>query len=338
MGQETSIEWTESSWNPIRGCSRISQGCVHCYAETQAARWSGPGGPYEGLINEKRRWNGVVRMVPEHLTDPLRWSKPRKVFVNSMSDLFHESLSNEQIAAVFGVMAASPRHTFQVLTKRSERMVEWFKWADGEFAMSQRGIASAPCTHESVIRAAYSFIEEACGEATAKRLLEPHWTKMKEVQDSDHWRSLWPLPNVWVGVSVEDQRVAERVEHLSQVPAAVRWVSAEPLIGRLDTDGPEWAEVDWIVVGGESGPGARVCEAQWIYRILFEAEGYRTPVFVKQLGAAYSDPVDGVAGAQLRVHADAPQPTRRLKHPKGGDMSEWPERLQVRQWPKGGTR
>ena len=123
MGDATSISWTDATWNPVRGCSRVSDGCRNCYAETVAARFSGPGQAYEGLADRARKgskWTGVVRMVPEHLADPMRWKRPRRIFVNSMSDLFHESLSNEQIAAVFGVMAAAPQHTFQVLTKRGQ--------------------------------------------------------------------------------------------------------------------------------------------------------------------------------------------------------------------------
>ena len=130
MGDKTGISWTDTTWNPVRGCSRVSAGCMNCYAETQAARivrmGKGKSTAYDGLVKltagGEPRWTGVVRLVPEHLADPLRWKKPRRVFVNSMSDLFHESLTNEQIAAVFGVMAAAPQHTFQCLTKRPARM------------------------------------------------------------------------------------------------------------------------------------------------------------------------------------------------------------------------
>ena len=140
---EHGIAWTDVTWNPVRGCSRVSEGCRNCYAERMATRFSGPGQPYEGLVTVpaggrhgesgrartgiRGKWNGVVRLIPERLADPLHWRRPRKVFVNSMSDLFHESLSNEQIAAVFGVMAAAPQHTFQVLTKRANRMLAWFQ-------------------------------------------------------------------------------------------------------------------------------------------------------------------------------------------------------------------
>lgn len=337
MGQETSIEWTEATWNPIRGCSRISQGCVNCYAETQAARWSGPGGPYEGLINDKRRWNGVVRMVPEHLLDPLRWERPRLVFVNSMSDLFHESLGWRDIAAVFGAMAMAPRHTFQLLTKRADVMRLWF--------MELERMATASGCHPADICVGV-LRETLCGFRATPEICKAHgrWLDHKSLLTGTGKRpdvaQVWPLPNAWVGVSVEDQRVAERVEHLSQVPAAVRWVSAEPLIGRLDLGGSEWASVDWIVVGGESGHGARKCEAEWIYEVLRGAEKRGTPVFVKQLGAAFSCAGEGVFGPQTAVSPVLQRLglTTILKHPKGGDMAEWPLPLRVRQWPKGGAR
>lgn len=137
MSDKTGIEWTDASWNPIRGCSRVSEGCRHCYAESQAARIiamdRGRGipegkGAYDGLLAKGGQWNGTIRMLPGLLTQPIRWSKPRKIFVNSMSDLFHESVPFEFIAAVFGVMASTPRHTYQVLTKRPGRMLEFFAW------------------------------------------------------------------------------------------------------------------------------------------------------------------------------------------------------------------
>ena len=209
MSDDSKIEWTNATWNPIRGCSRVSEGCRHCYAESVAARFSGPGLPYEGLVRiasgKPTGWNGVVRMVHEHLADPLRWKRPRRVFVNSMSDLFHESLTNEQIAAVFGVMAAAPRHTFQVLTKRSARMREWFAWVADHGARGARS---------------------ACRASAALYLVAS-----PEVPGGDEW----PLRNVWLGVSTENQAAAdERIPELLRTPAAVRWISAEPLIGPVD--------------------------------------------------------------------------------------------------------
>ena len=124
MGAKTKIEWADATWGPIRGCSRVSAGCVHCYAETMAARFSGPGQPYDGLIRD-RKWSGVVRLIPERLEDPIRWQKPRRIFVNSMSDLFHEELTDATIDRVFDVMERAPRHTFQVLTKRPHRSLSY---------------------------------------------------------------------------------------------------------------------------------------------------------------------------------------------------------------------
>ncbi len=148
----TKIEWTDATWNPVRGCSRVSPGCQHCYAERMARRSDRPGGAYEGLTvlaHDGPRWNGKVRLVPEKLDEPLRWRKPRMVFVNSMSDLFHEDIPNEFIAAVFGVMAASPQHTFQVLTKRAERMRDWFQWVKQEAGDCNPSVADTACIIEA---------------------------------------------------------------------------------------------------------------------------------------------------------------------------------------------
>ena len=309
------IAWTEQSWNPLRGCSRVSEGCRNCYAERVAARFSGPGQPYEGLAEmtpSGPRWTGVVRMVPEHLGDPLRWRRPRLVFVNSMSDLFHGSVNFPDIAAIFGVMAASPTHTFQVLTKRPERAREWFRW------ISERGG------------------EEECSEADIAI------TEAMDVEGASIGilpSALWPLPNVWLGVSVEDQETAdERVPVLLDTPAAVRWVSYEPALGPVD-----WAPwmrpssrpyppptrgmrilpaIDWVVCGGESGPGARPFDVAWARSTIKAGREAGFPVFVKQLGER---PIDG----------DAPFETDWHPHDrKWGKPHEWPEDLRVREYPK----
>ncbi len=318
------ISWTDETWNPIRGCSRVSEGCRNCYAEKVAGRFSGPGLPYEGLvtIGEKGpRWNGTVRLVPEHLGDPLRWKRPRRVFVNSMSDLFHESLPFETIAAVFGVMAAAPQHTFQVLTKRPRRALEFFAWAERE--NTGHVMANALCVQPA-------SWPSCVGEEGDGLIDHPGLNR-------------WPLPNVWLGVSVEDQATAnERIPLLLECPAAVRWVSAEPLLGPLDmseaslslgvglTDGSRWTGtkpiLDWIVVGGESGPGARPFDLAWARSVVAQCKTAGVPVFVKQLGAT---PVDSacvdVVGRPVRIG---------LRDRKGADMSEWPEDLRVRQWPE----
>lgn len=345
---KTKIQWTETTWNPIRGCSPVSPGCANCYAMAVAARFNGPGQPYEGLATRdpRPRWTGEVRLVPERLADPLRWQRPRLVFVNSMSDLFHESLSNEQIAAIFGVMAAAPRHTFQVLTKRAARMAQWFKWVEED-----RRNGGHPAW--SVLRAAYGSLSIGCEPPKA----------VEAAFDDDH--PAWPLPNVWIGVSAENQATAEeRIPLLLECPAAVRWVSAEPLLGPIDfrrltlvapkppygpgawldsltghVEGPDDvldARVDWIVVGGESGSNARPCDVAWIEEIVEDCVDLGVPVFVKQLGASIvwrlsdgrqaNDPARYGTAAQSRLAGG-------VAHPKGGDPAEWPEALRVRQWP-----
>lgn len=286
------IAWTEQTWNPIRGCSRVSEGCRHCYAETVAHRFSGKGQPYEGLTTADGKWNGVIKTVPEHLMDPLRWKRPRMVFVNSMSDLFHESLPTSAIDDVFRVMLAAPQHTFQVLTKRAVRM------------------------------AAYMNVAERVP------------------------------PNVWLGVSVEDQETADtRIPFLLQTPAAVRWVSYEPALGPVDftpylnqhgrcpTCGPVSRVdedgccvscgadaisygLDWIVVGGESGTGAREFDVEWARAVIRQGKRFkRCAVFVKQLGATPKHYAIGDIG------------TLQLTNRKGGDTNEWPDDLRVREYP-----
>lgn len=245
------ISWTDQTWNPIRGCSRVSAGCRNCYAEKMAARFSGTGQAYDGLAVMKdgeATWTGKVRLVHEHLTDPIRWKRPRRIFVNSMSDLFHESLRDDEIALIFAVMVLAPRHTFQVLTKRASRMRKVLN--DKAFVAAVAGAAAA----QSI-------------ENGRKEPLEMSW----------------PLPNVWLGVSAEDQRTAdERLPELANTPAAVRWLSAEPLLGLIDMDVNQW--IDWIVVGGESGTNCREMDIEWA-RTLRRYAGRRGIAFwMKQLG------------------------------------------------------
>lgn len=572
MGDDTKIQWTDATWNPIRGCSRVSAGCDNCYAMNVAHRFSGPGLPYEGLTTlrkGKADWAGIARMVPEHLSDPLRWRKPRRIFVNSMSDLFHHSITNEEIAAVFGVMAACPQHTFQILTKRPERMVEWFG-RDGAAAQvdlfkhvalagriqemfspeREAAVAGFPgyfvtskgrvltdngsescllcgkpneatiarkkfCSKECASKAGYERRmgrwsepaarvemkpmvadaghsrvmlyredgsaerplihrlaleafdrpgrdgEQGChidGDATNNALWNLRWgtqsenwddrkrhgnarswskisedeardiresyrrglsagqiansalflgriteTQVRHIVDGEQWREHvepeWPLPQVWLGVSAENQATAdERIPLLSQTPAAVRFVSAEPLIGDIDLrkwfdpwtcgdcehhgceddSGPtrcddcgedavddaasgsgrcpkcgkddgtsdavalscprcggsrawkrdygfkfasEYPGIDWVIVGGESGPGARPCDVEWIRSIVAQCKDAGTKVFVKQLGTSFA--------IQQRDWCTARRHDR-----KGGDITEWPEDLRVREFPE----
>ncbi len=312
----TSIEWTDETWNPIRGCRRVSEGCRNCYAERVASRFNGPGMPYENLARDGR-WSGEVRFVQEHLEDPLRWTRPRRVFVNSMSDLFYESLSDRDIDRIFAVMALATRHTFQVLTKRPERMLRYMR--PGSI---RRGM---------VTQAAFETQRDRGGERDARRWKSPEW----------------PLPNAWLGVSVENQSTAdERIPLLLQAPAAVRFLSIEPLLGPVNlfpNCSPAYAphlrsdRIGWVIVGGESGPNARPCDAAWIRGIVEQCREAGVPCFVKQLGANVQMqpgarwpkgwPVDSQIEVSPRVDRVI------LRDRKGGDPAEWPEDLRVREFP-----
>ena len=268
MSQQSKIEWTDASWNPVRGCTKISPGCAHCYAETFAERFRGvPGHPYEQGFD--------LRLAPDKLDAPLHWKKPKMIFVNSMSDLFHEDVPDEYIDQVFGVMGACEEeglgHTFQLLTKRAERMRDY---------MQMRG-------HKAW---------------NARRL----------------GTEAYPPRNVWAGVSVENQKYAdERVHLLLQTPAAVRFLSMEPLLSAVklrhdwlwEFDAAASSElaaevgrspIDWIIVGGESGSGARPCRIDYIEQIKRQCVRARVPVFVKQLGSAPTVPYYESDGHELR--------------------------------------
>lgn len=309
MPSETSIAWTDVTWNPTRGCSRVSEGCRNCYAERVAHRFSYDGGTYEGLTRDTAngpRWTGEVRLVPHLLDWPLRKRKPLRIFVNSMSDLFHESLSDEEIAAVFGVMAACPQHTFQILTKRAERLPKWFAWLQAK------------------IEASHQVFPDDSDGWIARHLVTNrarHFGAPGKVQASG---DDWPLPNVWLGVSVENQATADdRIPLLLQTPAAVRFLSCEPLLEpiRLETNlfDPQYCcwdcgamicrgpgntyererellqncvvckasldgkrKLDWVIIGGESGPGARPVDVAWIRSVHDQCANAAVPVFVKQ--------------------------------------------------------
>lgn len=291
----TSIEWTDATWNPLRGCSRVSEGCRNCYAERVAYRFSGPGKPYEGLAvlrNGHASWTGKVELVEKHLLDPLKRrpvkspecgvcldmqngidreddvctcsQRPRRIFVNSMSDLFHESAPDEWIDRIFAVMALCPQHVFQVLTKRPHRMLEYFN-AFGSGRVDVRA---------SLIGLQASPIHLA---RTGSPVLE--------------WSGL-PMPNVWLGVSVENQATAdERIPLLLRTPAAVRFLSCEPLLGainfrrvpefnRIGLDLTNW----WVIAGGESGPGARPMHPDWARSLRDQCANARVPFFFKQWG------------------------------------------------------
>jgi protein gp37 len=307
MGDKSSIEWTSThnsdgsvtagaTWNPTVGCMKVSAGCEHCYAINTAYRldrgFSQPA--YAGLTRKlpdgSVNWTGKVRTLPERLALPLRWHKPRRIFVDSMSDLFHDDVPDEFITEVFASMNSARRHTFQVLTKRPERMLAF--------------IRGAGARHE----------------------LQTH-----------------PLPNVWLGVSVEDQRAAdERIPLLLQTPAAVRWLSCEPLIGPVDLSqwldnisdlpplfGTEWLQppttptgwyqinefeqpLQWVVAGGESGQNYRPLDLDWARSLRDQCQAAGVAYHFKQVGGR----THGAGGRLLdgRTWDEYPQPARALTH------------------------
>ncbi|SHX75558.1 bacteriophage protein gp37 [Mycobacteroides abscessus subsp. abscessus] len=264
MGDKTGIEWTDATWNPVTGCTKVgTPGCDHCYAETFAERWRGTKGHYF-----ERGFD--VQLRPDKLDLPLRWTKPRKVFVNSMSDLFHDKVSDEYIAQVFAVMALAPQHTFQLLTKRHGRM---------RSIMTSRDLSGtgAGLSLEAMVR---NVVDNRRG---AEGRLD--WLRGDDIS--------WPLPNVWLGVSAEDQKRADlRIPALLDTPAAVRWISAEPLLGpvNLHTDPikagtPFWgSQLDWVVVGGESGSGARPMHPWWAESLHRQCVAAGVPFLFKQWG------------------------------------------------------
>jgi protein gp37 len=256
MGDNTGIEWTDATWNPITGCTKVSPGCDHCYAETLAERFRGtPGHYFENGFD--------VQLRPDKLDQPLRWKKPRRVFVNSMSDLFHKDIPDDYIARVFAIMAVAPQHTFQILTKRPNRMRTLLantEWRDDV----QNHIA---------------------------------WYE-NPAEDSLMTRAHWPLRNVWLGVSAEDQKWADiRIPQLLDTPAAVRFISAEPLLGGINLctcSEPDYQDehcplhgarlLSWVIVGGESGRGARPVHPDWVRAIRDQCVEANVPFHFKQWG------------------------------------------------------
>ncbi len=305
----TSIEWTQRPgtkgevWNPVTGCTKVSQGCANCYAENVAKRfWEHQYAAVEIPGGTRPRSFTDVRTHPERLEWPLRSTKPRTYFVNSMSDLFHEAIPDSFVRTVFDVMARSGQHTFIVLTKRPERM---------------------------------------------KALLNSSaW--IRDMVASGYGGPNGSLPNVWLGVSVEDQPTADaRIPLLKETPAALRLVSYEPALEAVDfiphilpaTDG--MGGIDWVIVGGESGPGARRCDMEWVRTTVEQCAAWEVPCFVKQLGShpwfglcGGGFPHDTVLKAQRAGGTIVTGWLPQLKSRKGGDPAEWPTDLRVQVFPE----
>jgi protein gp37 len=253
MSTASNIEWTEVTWNPTTGCDRISAGCDHCYALTLARRLKAMGQPkYQNDGDPRTSGPGfAVTVHQDTLREPLRWRKPRVVFVNSMSDLLHARVPRSFVASVFGVMAMTPQHTYQVLTKRPRRM--------------RQLLASEAFQCEVEAAADGIRMSADAGDLAGSPGRVP-----------------WPLPNVWIGTSIENDDYTWRADDLRQAPAAVRFLSCEPLLGplpSLDLDG-----IHWVITGGESGPDHRKLDLDWVRGIRDRCAAQGTAFFFKQVG------------------------------------------------------
>lgn len=295
MADNTHIEWTDATWNPITGCSIVSPGCTNCYAMALAGTRLKNHPSRRGLtkqVNGKHVWTGAVRFNEQWIYQPLHWAKPRQIFVCAHGDLFAEGVPDAWIDQVFAVMALAPSHTFQVLTKRPGPMKRYL---------------SDPETVERV----YDLVMDMVVVDGAKAILTTPRTHDVAPPGNKVMLGLWPLPNVWLGVSVEDQRRAdERIPILLDTPAAIRWISAEPLLGELRLsgvsedrkrtwdwltgmngamypDGPDFdygSKLDWVVAGGESGPHARPMHPDWARALRDQCAAADVPFLFKQWG------------------------------------------------------
>lgn len=347
MADHTKIEWTDATWNPITGCSIVSPGCTNCYAMNLAGTRLKNHDSRKGLtkqVNGKHVWTGAVRFNAQWLDQPLRWTKPRMIFVCAHGDLFAEGVPDEWLDQIFAVMALAPQHTFQVLTKRPERMRDYLRHRAGKLArfMIDSYLIGAPDVAASGLARSAPWPVASIGDI--------------EMPDDVTMRH-WPLPNVWLGVSVEDQRRAEeRIPILLETMAAIRWISAEPLLGPVDLTAvdvsnesfvdalnihlwgaeienwrgtepdwetsfldwysldempdPEWEilpRLDWVVVGGESGPNARPMHPDWARGLRDQCAAARVPFLFKQWGEwseACSD-VREADGSHIEVAPDS---------------------------------
>ncbi|MDP9351273.1 MAG: phage Gp37/Gp68 family protein [Chloroflexota bacterium] len=325
---DTTIEWASKVWNPTLGCTRVSEGCTHCYAMHFARRFDKPGRAFEGLTKSTSHgtdWSGKIRLRPEKLREPFSWKQPERVFVDSMSDLFHHKVDEKFIAKVFAIMALAPQHSFQVLTKRPDRMRDLLADEDFQFHVGW---------FESAAQREFGL----SGGPTP-----------------------WPLPNLWLGVSVEDQAAADkRIPDLLETPAAIRFLSCEPLLGPVDLSPwldtvcghpcPEYLNgedcactvgslprLDWVIVGGESGAKARPMHPDWARALRDQCQEAGVAYFFKQWGAhapmnGGSRPPIYLDGKRIRDDADTTM-LRVGKHEAGRllDGRTWDEMPVVRE-------
>lgn len=300
MSDGSKIEWTDATWNVVIGCDKVSPGCDHCYAIRTAHRFqehpnSAVAAAYAGT-EQGGDWTGRVNLVESRLDLPLRWKRPRRIFVNAQSDLFHDQVPDEFIARVWAVMASAPRHTFQVLTKRHGRMRSLLSSEEFRLAVQRR----IPHAGASPYVAAY-------------------------------WKT-WPLPNVWLGVSVEDQKRADlRIPALLDTPAAVRWISAEPLLGPVDIInglGDSWLTgIDWIVAGGESGPGSRPMHPDWARSLRDQCEVAGVPFLFKQWGSHRPSAVGSIVRGGVRFPMVPASKTAAGRELDGRTWDEYPQEV-----------
>ena len=327
MADKTGIEWTDATWNPVRGCSLVSPGCTNCYAMKQAHRFSGPGKPYAGLTKMTKGgpvWTGEIRKVPEAISQPVRWKRPRRIFVNSMSDVFHEGLSNFDIGMIFETMIEADWHTYQVLTKRPARMLEAVKGM-----CRQWGLANLP-RH---IWLGVSVEDQARADERIPLLLQ--------TPAAVRWISAEPLigPVDLTAINAPGKDECYTAHHgRGRLNALTGWCYNESLFdGRWEDNLDPSQEghhgnaprqrnaIDWVVVGGESGPGARPFAIEWARLLVRQCKAGGVPLFMKQVGADFGHcGPDGVSASIIRYP---------LRDRKGGDPAEWPADLRVREFP-----
>jgi protein gp37 len=307
----STIQWTDETWNWLVGCSRTSPGCAHCYAADAAKSARLQQFPQYQAVKE---WDGTVQFVESQLDKPMKRRKPTRYFTCSMSDVFHESVPFEWIDRAFAVMALTPWHTYQVLTKRPERMLQYF-------------------TEDFAAR------EVAIMDRLSEFKRSPGWSTW--LQDAERFL---PLPNVWLGTTVESQAMADkRIPLLIRTPAASRFLSCEPLLeeiylelGRPRFFGDYPATLpDWVIIGGESGPKARPCQIDWIRSLVQQCRAAGVAPFVKQLGELSVERAKITSFDGIERDPTGLIPTPGIRDRKGGNIDEWPEDLRVREFPVG---